>query len=257
MACRWSSKLIESCRTKLGSDPHFARHKARFMSGDRLRMSISPGWIQAQTISSSQSRHEFKIYTRTGDKGTSALFTGERRPKNDLIFNALGSTDELSSHIAMAREYALEGDHSYCEQHSIDISAVIATPKSSAREAHLKKVGFSERHATELEEWIDEYTHELPPLQNFILPGGGKASAALHVARTVCRRAERCVSPLVLSGEIDTQALIYLNRLSDFLFTAARYAAKLDNRQEEIYIRSDLEEPPKKEKSKPLNPSKK
>jgi cob(I)alamin adenosyltransferase len=187
----------------------------------------------------------FKIYTRTGDKGTSALFTGERRPKNDRIFDALGCTDELSSHIAVAREYALEERHPFAEQLRRiqcilqDVSSLIATPKSSARESHLSRVGFSQRHADELEEWIDEYSAKLPPLTNFILPGGGKSSASLHVARTVCRRAERYVAPLVRDGETDKQALIYLNRLSDFLFTAARIAAKLDGREETIYVRPD------------------
>jgi len=186
-----------------------------------------------------------KIYTKTGDGGTSSLFTGERRTKNDPIFDALGATDELSSQIAVAREHGLMAKHPYTERLRRvqcilqDVASTIATPASSAREAHTKRVFFSDRHVKELEEWIDEYSNDLPPLQNFILPGGGHASAALHVARTVCRRAERAVSPLVKSGETDKQALIYLNRLSDFLFTAARYAAKLDLREETIYLRPE------------------
>jgi len=194
-------------------------------------------------------RTYIRVYTRTGDKGTSALFTGERRAKNDPIFDALGCTDELSSHIALAREYALEYGHPYAERLRRiqcilqDVSSLVATPKSSARESHLLRVGFSQRHADELEEWIDEYSMALPPLTNFILPGGGKASAALHMARTVCRRAERYVTPLVRERETDRQALIYLNRLSDFLFTAARLAAKLDGREETIYIRPDPTKP--------------
>jgi len=142
-----------------------------------------------------------KIYTRSGDGGTSALFTGERRPKSDHVFEALGATDELSSHLALAREFAIDADHPYVEKilrvqcilqvctdtdrlvdsffmyffivNSIfkqDVSSSIATPKSSARESHMKKVRFSSRHATELEEWIDEYSAELQPLENFILP---------------------------------------------------------------------------------------
>ena len=185
----------------------------------------------------------FKIYTKTGDKGTSSLFTGERRPKSDPIFDALGATDELSSHIALAKEYALESGHPYPERLSRvqcvlqDIGSLVATPKSSARDAHLKRVGIGPELVKELEEWIDEYTAELPPLENFILPGGGKASATLHIARMVCRRAERAMAPLVKDGETEKEALIYLNRLSDFLFTAARLAAKTDGRGETIYIR--------------------
>lgn len=110
---------------------------------------------------------------------------------------------------------------------------------SSARESHLEKVEFNNRHTTELEEWIDDYTKELPPLQNFILPGGSVTSASLHVARSVCRRAERKVLPLVDQSEVDAEVLKYLNRLSDFLFTLARFAAKLDKVEETIYIRPD------------------
>jgi len=196
------------------------------------------------SFSTSPSR-TMKIYTKTGDKGSTSLFTGERRVKNDPIFEALGTTDELSSHIALAREYAVDGGHSYEERLRRvqcilqDVASLIATPKSSARESHLKKVAFSGRYSEELEEWIDEYTEQLPPLKNFILPGGGKASSCLHIARTVCRRAERAVAPLVSNGEVDKEALVYLNRLSDFLFTAARYAAKLDNQEETIYIREE------------------
>jgi len=195
-----------------------------------------------------------KIYTKTGDKGNSSLYTGERRPKNDEVFEALGSTDELSSYLGMAKEYGIRGNHPYVERLARvqcvlqDLGSLIATPVSSARQAHLKRVEFSETYSAELEEWIDEYTATLPALENFILPGGGEASASLHVARTVCRRAERRVAPLVRSGEVNEQALVYLNRLSDFLFTVARIAAKIDNREETIYIRpkSHKESPAKK-----------
>lgn len=185
-----------------------------------------------------------KIYTKTGDNGRSSLFTGERRPKSDEIFEALGSVDELSSNIGLAMATA-NNHHSYLEQLERiqcilqDVGALVATPSSSARKSHLDRVAFNSRHTVELEEWIDEYTKELPPLENFILPGGSLTSASLHVARTVCRRAERRVAPLVEKDEIDREALKYLNRLSDFLFTLARYTAKIDKKEETIYIRPD------------------
>nr|ACO10719.1 CobIyrinic acid a,c-diamide adenosyltransferase, mitochondrial precursor [Caligus rogercresseyi] len=189
-----------------------------------------------------------RIYTRTGDGGNSSLYTGERRPKSDGIFDALGTTDELSSHIGLAYSYAAENRHPYLDHLERiqcllqDIGSNIATPRSSAREVHLRKVEFNPRHTQELEEWIDEYSKSLLPLKNFILPGGGKTSASLHVARSVCRRAERTVAPLVAGEQVDPEALKYLNRLSDFLFTISRFAARLDKMEETIYTQPGEEE---------------
>lgn len=186
-----------------------------------------------------------KIYTKTGDKGTSALYTGERRPKNDVIFEALGTTDELSSHIGLAIALAERNKHPFIDQlvrvQCIlqDIGSCIATPQSTARESHLSKVGFSSRHTEELEEWIDEYSSDLPPLQNFILPGGGETASQIHICRSVCRRAERCVTPLVSAGECDIETQKYINRLSDFLFTISRVASRVDRKEETIYTRPD------------------
>ena len=186
-----------------------------------------------------------RIYTKTGDGGRSSLFTGERRPKSDAVFEALGTTDELSSQLGLCREYALESPvHPYTDQILRiqcllqDIGSCIATPASSARQSHIDKVqGLNRRHTDEIEEWIDEYSQSLPPLENFILPGGGRTSASLHVARAICRRAERRVAPLVDDNDIDPEVLKYLNRLSDFLFTVARLAAVVDNKDETIYTR--------------------
>nr|XP_017194688.1 corrinoid adenosyltransferase MMAB isoform X6 [Oryctolagus cuniculus] len=98
---------------------------------------------------------------------------------------------------------------------------------------------FGEGPVLELERWIDEYTRQLPPLTAFILPSGGKSSSALHLCRAVCRRAERRVVPLVQMGETDANVAKFLNRLSDYLFTLARYAAMKEGNQEKIYKRSD------------------
>ncbi|XP_065708047.1 corrinoid adenosyltransferase MMAB isoform X4 [Patagioenas fasciata] len=126
--------------------------------------------------SSARSDRAPRIYTRTGDAGFSSTFTGERRPKGDRIFEALGATDELSSAIGLAGEYSSEKGHTFVEQlHKVqcmlqDVGSNIATPLSSAREAHLKRTSFSEKPVLELEQWIDSYSEQLPPLRAFILP---------------------------------------------------------------------------------------
>ncbi|XP_008249582.2 corrinoid adenosyltransferase MMAB isoform X7 [Oryctolagus cuniculus] len=186
-----------------------------------------------------------RIYTKTGDKGFSSTFTGERRPKDDQVFEALGTTDELSSAIGFAMEFITEKGHPFAEELQKiqctlqDIGSTLATPRSSAREAHLKHAAFGEGPVLELERWIDEYARQLPPLTAFILPSGGKSSSALHLCRAVCRRAERRVVPLVQMGETDANVAKFLNRLSDYLFTLARYAAMKEGNQEKIYKRSD------------------
>ncbi|XP_069129338.1 corrinoid adenosyltransferase MMAB-like, partial [Argopecten irradians] len=160
-----------------------------------------------------------KIYTKTGDKGSSSTYTGERRPKSDIIFEALGSTDELSCAIGLAAaEFCKEANLpilSELEQIQCvlqDVGSCVATPLSSARDSHFNFCDQVNKHVTDLERLIDDYTAELPPLENFIIPSGGKSSASLHLARTICRRAERQVTPLVRSGEISGEPLQYLNR---------------------------------------------
>lgn len=186
-----------------------------------------------------------RIYTKTGDKGTSATYTGERRAKDDKLFEALGTTDELSSCIGLAREFCDAAVYDVIERLAQiqcvlqDIGSAIATPRSSARDAHLNKTSFNKDYVTQLEHWIDEYQQHLPPLTNFILPSGGQSSSSLHVARSVCRRAERRLVPLVRNGEMDSEPAKYLNRLSDFLFVAARYVAMREGKEETIYRRID------------------
>ncbi|TRY61172.1 hypothetical protein TCAL_01498 [Tigriopus californicus] len=175
-----------------------------------------------------------RIYTRTGDGGNSSLFTGERRPKSDIIFEALGSIDELSSHIGLSMEYAQENNHDYVENLQRvqcilqDVGSALATPFSSARNTHLEKTTFNKRHTEELEE-----TSSCPE-------ASGKTSSSLHITRSVCRRAERRIAPLASNEEVDKELLKYVNRLSDFLFTMARYAAQTDEKEETIYTRPDV-----------------
>ncbi|KAL8180009.1 UNVERIFIED_CONTAM: hypothetical protein K2H54_003309 [Gekko kuhli] len=186
-----------------------------------------------------------KIYTKTGDKGFSSTFTGERRAKDDQIFDALGTLDELSSAIGLSVEFGSERGHAFVEElHQVqcmlqDAGSNVATPISSARESHLKRTSFSEKPVLELEAWIDRYSEQLPPLTAFILPSGGKSSAALHLSRAICRRAERRVVPLVKSGEADANVAKYLNRLSDYLFVLARYAAWKEGKEEKVYTRKE------------------
>uniref|UniRef100_A0A8I5TG28 Corrinoid adenosyltransferase MMAB n=1 Tax=Pongo abelii TaxID=9601 RepID=A0A8I5TG28_PONAB len=157
--------------------------------------------------------------------GFSSTFTGERRPKDDQVFEAVGTTDELSSAIGFALELVTEKGHTFAKELQKiqctlqDVGSALATPRSSAREAHLKYTTFEAGPILELEQWIDKYTSQLPPLTAFILPSGGKISSALHFCRAVCRRAER--------------------RLSDYLFTLARYAAMKQGNQEQIYKKND------------------
>ncbi|KAF3850861.1 hypothetical protein F7725_012633 [Dissostichus mawsoni] len=177
-----------------------------------------------------------KIYTKTGDKGFSSTFTGERRPKEDHIFEALGNTDELSSAIGLAREFCLDKGHTFTYQLDKiqcilqDVGSNIANSSIICkRKPH--KTKFAAQPISDLETWIDKFTEELPPLTNFILPSGGKGSAALHLARTCCS--------IVRSGEADLDVAKFLNRLSDYLFTAARYAAMKEGSVETIYKRPE------------------
>mmetsp|Transcript_798 Transcript_798/g.1190 ORF Transcript_798/g.1190 Transcript_798/m.1190 type:complete len:263 (-) Transcript_798:79-867(-) len=185
------------------------------------------------------------IYTRTGDKGTSMLYSGERRSKNDVVFEAMGATDELNGVLGIAREYCIMSNNGLDEpladiqSRLFDIGAVIATPRSSSSESKISKTPFSESHTRDLEQLIDHMDSALPPLTTFILPSGGLSSTHLHLARSICRRAERRVVALVSEGEIELEVQKYLNRLSDFLFSAARYASFKERRPETVWQKGD------------------
>ncbi|KAI8890452.1 hypothetical protein K501DRAFT_206385 [Backusella circina FSU 941] len=186
-----------------------------------------------------------KIYTKTGDKGTSSLYNGQRRNKDDEIFEALGTTDELSSNIGLAMEFLEDHEWSLPLIEKLekiqcllqDIGSNIATPREQSNQVKLARTEFDKTGelALEIEHWIDAFDLDLPKLTQFILPSGGKASASLHVARSVCRRAERRVQPLVRDHLCDDAVGVYLNRLSDFLFTAGRWAAHKQSKPEKIY----------------------
>ena len=120
----------------------------------------------------------------------------------------------------------------------MDVGSHVATPRQTEKigaETKIAHTSFEEENVASLEKWIDEYDEKLPPLTNFILPSGGLASCQLHIARTVCRRAERTLVPLLQSGSIDKVVYEYINRLSDYLFTLARYSAMSAGAEETIY----------------------
>ena len=198
------------------------------------------------TTDADASSGKFKLYTKTGDLGSSCLFNMERRDKDDEVFEALGDVDELGVCVGIARTFATEAAEPDGEMLTrlleiqsrlLDVGSAVATPlqSSSTADWKVKRVEFAEENITRLEGWIDEYDEELPPLTTFILPSGGKTAVHLHQARTVCRRAERRVVPLVREGHCDQAVGRYLNRLSDFLYQVARYAAQREGHDELPY----------------------
>ena len=167
-----------------------------------------------------------KIYTRTGDSGDTGLFGGPRVRKDDIRIEAYGTVDELNAVLGLARtEHSSSALSELLEslQHDLFvIGAELATPEPGQHT--MPAIGTAD--VERLEGCIDQYEAELPPLKQFILPGGSPAGATLHVARAVCRRAERRV--ITLQGTSDTEIsatiIVYLNRLSDLLFVLARFA---------------------------------
>lgn len=170
-----------------------------------------------------------KIYTRKGDSGDTSLFGGQRVSKDDLRVQAYGTVDELNSALGVviaSLPQKLEDWRASLLEIQCDcftLGANLATPATgAAKPKHIPDLPAA--RVTVLEVWIDKLDEELTPLKAFVLPGGTPSAAALHLARNVCRRAERCVVALAKSAELDPGILKYLNRLSDFLFTLARAA---------------------------------
>ena len=171
-----------------------------------------------------------KIYTRTGDEGDTGLFGGPRVPKDALRVEAYGAVDELNAALGVAaagvdREASpdLAGMLHEIQSTLFDLGGELATPDARERAASGKLTPLlAEGSSERLEGWIDALEQELEPLTQFILPGGAPAAAQLQLARTVCRRAERRAVTLAASEEVAGELLVYLNRLSDFLFVAAR-----------------------------------
>ncbi len=169
-----------------------------------------------------------KIYTRTGDEGDTGLFGGGRVTKDHPRVEAYGDIDELNAAIGMARAVELmprvDEVLAPLQRDLFAIGALLATPDRDKMAEQLAKARIDEERIAQLERAIDEGDAELEPLRAFIMPGGTPKAAALHVARTVCRRAERRVVALAHDTELPGLVTIYLNRLSDLLFTLARVA---------------------------------
>jgi cob(I)alamin adenosyltransferase len=171
-----------------------------------------------------------RIYTRTGDAGETALGTGERRLKSDLRVESYGTVDETNATIGMARlstgqDQNLDAMLARIQNDLFDLGADLCTPDTGEPLAY-EPLRIVQSQVERLEREIDELNASLTPLRSFVLPGGSPAAAALHLSRTICRRAERLMVALSrMPGEVvSTPALQYVNRLSDFLFVASRFA---------------------------------
>ena len=178
-----------------------------------------------------------KLYTKTGDKGKTSLLGGTKVAKDDLRIEAYGNVDELNSFIGYLKdqkqvENKLKKQLYWIQENLFTIGSILATePGFSGFE--LSKI--SEEKVTELETWIDKFEREVPPLKNFILPGGHPIVSLSHVCRTVCRRTERSIITLANNNQIDAVIIKFVNRLSDYLFIFARAVGQQLNAPEILW----------------------
>lgn len=166
-----------------------------------------------------------KIYTKTGDKGDTSLFGGQRVPKDALRIEAYGTVDELNSVLGIVRadnkDPEIDAICASVQDQLFVLGADLATPRSLGKQGVPR---ITAKESESLEQAIDRFEGALKPLKSFILPGGSPVAARIHFARTVCRRAERTVVRLSRNEDIGDDLTIYLNRLSDLLFVLARFA---------------------------------
>lgn len=186
-----------------------------------------------------------RVYTRTGDRGLTALVGGRRVAKDTLRIEAYGTIDELNSALGLARVFnadtgpepvreRLESVLKGLQNEMFDLGSELATPPDATYEG-MFRVGPAEVQA--IEKLIDELQQDLEPLSSFVLPGGGKVSAFLHLARTICRRAERLILRLGREEEVGENVLKYVNRVSDLLFVLSRWVAKQSGEAEFLWER--------------------
>jgi cob(I)alamin adenosyltransferase len=181
-----------------------------------------------------------KIYTRTGDDGTTGLVGGGRISKGSAKVNAYGDIDELNAQLAVC---SAECEGTSClelkevfttiQNELFDIGAELAAPPHSSKDT---PYAVTNHHVARLEKWIDSYNESLPTLSSFVLPGGSKLNAQLHVARTVCRRAERAITLLMEQESVSADLFQYVNRLSDLLFVLSRHALHTSNTPEHLWV---------------------
>lgn len=183
-----------------------------------------------------------KIYTKTGDSGNTGLYGGTRISKASARVEAYGTVDELNAFIGVAvseiGDASLKNQLQKIQFHLFTLGGEVATPPDKLVLANGKPrlpVTITEKETTDLETWMDAMDQVLQPLQYFILPGGGKGAALLHAARTVCRRAERCMVFLNEEEAVRPELIKFLNRLSDYFFIAARYMAMLNAETEHYW----------------------
>lgn len=179
-----------------------------------------------------------KIYTKTGDKGETGLFGGERISKDSLRISAYGTIDELNSYIGYTitetKDESIKKNLSLIQNYLFTVGSDLATPETE-KNTKLKIQRTPESFYIEIERMIDKYEAELEELKNFILPGGSKSSALLHICRTICRRAEREVVALKKTVTIGENIIIFLNRLSDLFFVLSRFENKVSNHPDVIW----------------------
>lgn len=177
-----------------------------------------------------------KIYTRKGDEGQTSLLGGTRVPKHHLRIEAYGAVDELNVAIgALADHLSILAYHPLVRQIQHNLFVLGSQLANDPENSQFVLPELPEDAVQQLEDSIDEMNDWLTPLKNFVLPGGCPANSAAHLARTVCRRAERNVTALAESGAVEPQILAYLNRLSDWLFMLARRASQLTGAEEIIW----------------------
>ena len=189
-----------------------------------------------------------KIYTKTGDAGTTALFGGTRVPKHNIRIESYGTVDELNSYLGLIRTQEIDLHSKKILAHIQDrlftLGAILATDPAKATlkngKERQKKKKIDAEDITLLETEMDKMNDVLPAMTHFILPGGNTTVSYCHIARTVCRRAERRTTLLNENEPIDEQVLIYLNRLSDYLFVLARKLSKDTNAEETQWIPKKL-----------------
>lgn len=163
---------------------------------------------------------EMKVYTRTGDDGKTSLFSGKRVPKHDLRITSYGTIDELNSWVGAIRDHADQETKKELIVIQNDLMTIGAQLANDRGDLPIPKI--EQNHVQTLEKSIDRITEQLPPLKNFVIPGGHPQVSNTHLARCVCRRAERYITELKEVALVDPEIIFYVNRLSDYFFTLAR-----------------------------------